>query len=77
MKAKFKYGWVKGDISSHFHNQGGGSDMARYKPLAKKLRLAKAAKQNRRVPVWVIVKTNRKVVSHPKRRYWRRTKLKE
>ncbi|WP_297503426.1 50S ribosomal protein L39e [Thermococcus sp.] len=51
--------------------------MARNKPLAKKLRLAKAVKQNRRVPVWVIVKTNRKVMTHPKRRMWRRTKLKE
>jgi len=55
----------------------GGIRMARNKPLAKKLRLAKAAKQNRRVPVWVIVKTNRRVMTHPKRRYWRRTKLKE
>jgi large subunit ribosomal protein L39e len=51
--------------------------MSRYKPLAKKLRLAKANKQNRRIPVWVIVKTNRKVLTHPKRRHWRRTKLKE
>ncbi len=55
----------------------GGIGMARNKPLAKKLRLAKAAKQNRRIPVWVIVKTNRKVMTHPKRRLWRRTKLKE
>jgi len=49
--------------------------MSRNKPLAKKLRLAKAYKQNRRIPVWVIVKTNRKVLTHPKRRHWRRTKL--
>jgi large subunit ribosomal protein L39e len=55
----------------------GGVVMARNKPLAKKLRLAKAAKQNRRIPVWVIVKTNREVMTHPKRRMWRRTKLKE
>ena len=41
-----------------------------------KMRLAKAHKQNVRVPVWVIVKTNRKVVSHPKRRHWRRGSLK-
>jgi ribosomal protein L39E len=27
--------------------------MARHKPLAKKLRLQKVTKQNRRVPVWV------------------------
>ncbi|WP_297487815.1 50S ribosomal protein L39e [Thermococcus sp.] len=51
--------------------------MARNKALAKKLRLAKANKQNRRIPVWVIVRTNRKVMTHPKRRMWRRTKLKE
>ncbi|NPA47908.1 MAG: 50S ribosomal protein L39e [Thermococci archaeon] len=51
--------------------------MARNKALAKKLRLAKAAKQNRRVPVWVILKTDRRVMTHPKRRNWRRTKLKE
>ncbi|HDM36203.1 MAG TPA: 50S ribosomal protein L39e [Candidatus Syntrophoarchaeum butanivorans] len=42
----------------------------------KKLRLAKAVKQNRRVPVWVIVKTNRGVLTHPKRRNWRRSSLK-
>ncbi|AKJ40156.1 MAG TPA: 50S ribosomal protein L39e [Methanosarcina vacuolata] len=40
-----------------------------------KIRLAKAHKQNTRVPVWVIVKTNRKVVSHPRRRHWRRRSL--
>ncbi|RLG35587.1 50S ribosomal protein L39e [Methanosarcinales archaeon] len=42
----------------------------------KKLRLAKAANQNRRVPVWVIVKTERDVTTHPKRRHWRRSNLK-
>ncbi|MCW3131991.1 MAG: 50S ribosomal protein L39e [Candidatus Methanospirare jalkutatii] len=41
-----------------------------------KLRLCKAAKQNRRVPAWVILRTNRRVTTHPKRRHWRRTKLK-
>jgi len=50
--------------------------MSRNRPLAKKLRLAKANKQNRRIPVWVMVKTNRKVRSHPKMRQWRRNKLK-
>jgi large subunit ribosomal protein L39e len=40
-----------------------------------KRRLAKAHKQNTRVPVWVIVKTNRKVVNHPRRRHWRRRSL--
>ncbi|QLC49652.1 50S ribosomal protein L39e [Methanolobus zinderi] len=41
-----------------------------------KMRLAKAHRQNHRVPVWAIVKTNRKVVGHPKRRHWRRSSLK-
>ncbi|MHC1579747.1 MAG: 50S ribosomal protein L39e [Candidatus Alkanophagales archaeon] len=46
------------------------------KVLGRKLKLAKALKQNRRVPAWVIIRTNRRVVTHPKRRHWRRTKLK-
>jgi len=50
--------------------------MARFKPLGKKLRLAKALKQNRAVPIWVIIKTNRRFRDHPKRRHWRRVKLK-
>ncbi|EHP85199.1 50S ribosomal protein L39e [Methanotorris formicicus] len=50
--------------------------MASNKPLGKKLRLAKAMKQNRRVPLFVIVKTRGKVRAHPKMRYWRRSKLK-
>ncbi|MBO4302563.1 50S ribosomal protein L39e [Methanosarcinaceae archaeon] len=40
-----------------------------------KKRLAKAHMQNSRVPVWVIIKTKRNVVSHPQRRHWRRTSL--
>ncbi|MGZ7108393.1 MAG: 50S ribosomal protein L39e [Methanobacterium sp.] len=50
--------------------------MSRNRPLAKKLRLAKAGKQNRRVPLWVMLKTNRKVRTHPKMRHWRRNSLK-
>jgi len=46
------------------------------KTKGKKIRLAKANKQNRRVPAWIMVKTNRRVSTHPKRRHWRRTKLK-
>ncbi|MEM2934049.1 MAG: 50S ribosomal protein L39e [Methanocellales archaeon] len=46
------------------------------KTKGKKLRLAKAAKQNKRVPVWVILRTKRNVTSHPKRRNWRRSNLK-
>lgn len=49
--------------------------MSRNKPLAKKLRLQKAEKMNRRVPSWVMMKTNRKFVRHPKRRNWRRSKI--
>ncbi|HID26589.1 MAG: 50S ribosomal protein L39e [Methanosarcinales archaeon] len=47
------------------------------KMKGKKKRLAKAYNQNKRVPLWVIVKTNRKVVTHPKRRHWRRSSIKE
>jgi large subunit ribosomal protein L39e len=46
------------------------------KTIGKKIRLAKANKQNRRVPAWIMVKTNRRVSTHPKRRHWRRTNLK-
>lgn len=49
--------------------------MARNKPAAKKLRLYKATKQNRRVPVWIMLKTARRTTSHPKRHQWRRSKL--
>lgn len=45
------------------------------KTKGRKIRLVKATKQNRRVPVWVIMKTNRDVVTHPKRRHWRRSDL--
>ncbi|MCK8518959.1 50S ribosomal protein L39e [Methanoculleus sp. 7T] len=42
----------------------------------RKIRLAKACEQNRRVPAWVMIRTNRAVASHPKRRNWRRSTLK-
>jgi len=41
----------------------------------KKIRHAKAFKQNRRVPGWVIIKTMRHVATHPKRRHWRRSRI--
>ncbi|RLF60398.1 MAG: 50S ribosomal protein L39e [Thermoplasmata archaeon] len=44
--------------------------------LPRKLRLAKAMKQNRPVPIWVIRKTMGRVRFHPKRRNWRRSSLK-
>ena len=49
--------------------------MSRVKPLAKKLRLNKATKGNRRVPAWVMMRTDRKFVRHPKRHMWRRSRL--
>jgi len=51
--------------------------MARIKPPAKKRRLAKAAKQKKPVPTWVIMKTSGKVRTNPKHnRKWRTRKLK-
>ncbi len=44
--------------------------------LARKIRMSKAERQNRPVPVWAIAKTGGRVRTHPKRRYWRRRKLK-
>jgi large subunit ribosomal protein L39e len=49
--------------------------VARNKPAAKKRRLAKAGKQKRAVPTWVISRTGSKVRTHPKRRQWRSRKL--
>ena len=48
--------------------------MARNKPLAKKLRLARALKENSQVPVWVIAKTRRRV-GRKIRRNWRRSRM--
>ncbi len=50
--------------------------MARNKPAAKKLRMARAMKSNRSVPTWVIVKTGGKFRRTPAQRHWRQTKLK-
>ena len=43
--------------------------------LGKKLRLAAATKSNRRVPAWIIQRTNRRFQNHPKRDHWRRSAL--
>ncbi len=51
--------------------------MTRNKPPAMKARLNKARKQNRRVPAWVMIRTNRKFLRHPKRRNWRSSDLDE
>jgi len=56
--------------------------MARYKPKAKKIRLAKAGRQTKWAPFWTVPKKygkGRKV--HPgrhtaKKRSWRRTRIK-
>ncbi len=50
--------------------------MARNKPAAKKRRLIKAGKKGDPVPAWVIAKTRGHVRTTPKRRQWRRTKIK-
>jgi len=50
--------------------------LAKNKPHARKLRLLKAMKSNRRVPAWVMVRTNRSFLRHPKRRQWRRGRMK-
>ncbi|NOZ76597.1 MAG: 50S ribosomal protein L39e [Euryarchaeota archaeon] len=44
--------------------------------LGRKLRLAKAMRQNRPVPIWAVGKTLGRVRFHPKRRMWRRSRLK-
>ena len=46
------------------------------KTVKKKARLAKALKSNRRVPVFVIAKTNRKVRFATRNRHWRTSRLK-
>jgi len=50
--------------------------MARNKPAPKKRRLIKATKQNSAIPAWIIAKTRGRVRTHPKRRHWRRNRLK-
>jgi len=50
--------------------------LARAKNLPKKLKLAKALKQAKPVPAWVMAKTRGKVRRTPKQRHWRRTKIK-
>jgi large subunit ribosomal protein L39e len=51
--------------------------MTTNKPPAMKSRLNKATNQNRRVPAWVMIRTNRNFLRHPKRRSWRMSRLKE
>ncbi len=51
--------------------------MASKKPLAKKMRLLRAGKSNRRVPAWIMIRTSRRFSRHPKQRQWRRSTLKQ
>lgn len=50
--------------------------MAKNKPEKLKTILCKELRRNRPVPLFVIVKTKRKVRRNPKRRFWRFSKLK-
>ncbi|MEM2021200.1 MAG: 50S ribosomal protein L39e [Zestosphaera sp.] len=50
--------------------------MARAKHVARKLRLASAGNRNQALPIWVVVRTLRKVSWRPRLRHWRRSKLK-
>ena len=50
--------------------------MANKKPAAKKRRLLRKARSNRRVPGWVMIRTMRRVTQHPKRHSWRRSHVK-
>jgi large subunit ribosomal protein L39e len=47
----------------------------RRKSSARKTRLLRVVKSNRRVPSWVMQRTNRTVTRHPKRRSWKRGHL--
>jgi large subunit ribosomal protein L39e len=50
--------------------------VARFKHLARKLRLASAFESNKPVPVWVTVKTRLRIRRPFRLRHWRRSKLK-
>jgi len=50
--------------------------MARFKPLAKKLRLARAGKLRRAVPTWIVAKTRGKVRRSSRKRSWRVQRIK-
>lgn len=46
------------------------------KSQKKKAMLSKKIKQNRRIPLFVVAKTNRRVTSNDRRRNWRNRKMK-
>lgn len=45
------------------------------KTLRKKMKLAKAERQNKRLPVFITVRTKRKVQANNQKRTWRTEKL--
>ncbi|MFH1306919.1 MAG: 50S ribosomal protein L39e [Candidatus Micrarchaeota archaeon] len=46
------------------------------KSSRKKAMLGKKLKQNRRIPLFVVARTNRRVISNNRRRAWRNQKMK-
>ena len=49
--------------------------MSEKKTLCTKKRLMHIAKQSRKVPDWVVIRTSRRFMRHPKQRNWRRSKI--
>jgi large subunit ribosomal protein L39e len=49
--------------------------MTKNKPTAKKRRLAKAGKEKKPVPAWAISRTAGKFRQTPKKRQWRKRKI--
>jgi ribosomal protein L39E len=47
----------------------------RRKSSARKTRMLRIIRGNRRVPAWVMQRTSRRVTRHPKRHTWRRGHL--
>ncbi len=49
--------------------------MGSRKDTKTKERLTAKAESNKRVPVWIVLKTKRKYSDNPRRYHWRRSKL--
>ncbi len=49
--------------------------MSRVKSAERKKKLGKAARQNRRIPIFVAAKTKRKITQNRLQRNWRKDKL--
>ena len=50
--------------------------MTSQKTSGVKKRLMKKTRQNYAVPTWVVIKTKKSVRTHPKKRNWRKSRLK-